>query len=353
MKMNDTKRFAELDSENMIAHINGLPDQLLRAWAVGQDLDMPKSKHIKQIIVAGMGGSAIGADLIKAYAETFLSVPLHVHRGYGLPAWAKGKECLVICSSHSGNTEETLSAFAQAAEHGCQILAATTGGRLAELTQAASQTTWLFDHQGQPRTAVGYSFGLLLALFARMGIIPDPEKELSDAVEAMKRQQENLLPDVPDTANSAKRLGGQFMGRWITIYGAELMAPVAQRWKTQINENAKAQASFELLPEADHNTLEGMTEPEDIFGGTMNIFLRADQNHPRNELRAEHTRMAVMLAGQNTDTLEAQGDSRLANIWTALHYGDYTSYYLAMAYGLDPTAVPMLVDLKEKMSNSK
>ncbi len=169
----------------------------------------------------------------------------------------------------------------------------------------------------------------------------------------MKEQQKSLLPEIPDTANSAKRMAGQFVGRWVTIYGAELMAPVAQRWKTQINENAKAQATFEILPEADHNTLEGMLQPEDQFGATMNVFLRAALNHPRNELRAKHTRMAVMLEGQNTDTLEALGDSRLANIWTALHYGDYTSYYLAMAYGLDPTAVPMLVDLKEKMAQSK
>jgi glucose/mannose-6-phosphate isomerase len=353
MNMNDIKAFQELDTQNMIGHINDLPDQLMRAWKEGQSLNLPAYDGVKQVIIAGMGGSAIGADLLRAYAAPQMAHSLSVHRGYGLPAWAKGKETLFICSSHSGNTEETLSSFEAAKKQGCQILAISTGGKLAEEAKNSGRGLWLFDHQGQPRTAVGYSFGLLLALFSRLKFINDPAKELEAAVAAMKAQQENLLPEIPDTANSAKRMAGQFIGRWVTIYGAELMAPVAQRWKTQINENAKAQATFEILPEADHNTLEGLMQPEEQFGASMNIFLRAELNHPRNELRAEHTRMAVMLEGQNTDTLEALGDSRLANIWTTLHYGDYCSYYLAMAYGLDPTDVPMLVKLKEKMAKSK
>jgi glucose/mannose-6-phosphate isomerase len=158
-----------------------------------------------------------------------------------------------------------------------------------------------------------------------------------------------LFPEVPDTANPAKRMGGQFMGRWITIFGAGLLAPVARRWKTQINENAKAQASFELIPEADHNTLQGVEQPERQFPATMAIFLSSTHNHPHNERRTELTRMAIMLAGQNTDTIIARGESRLAHMWTTLHYGDYASYYLALAYGLDPTPVPMLAEFKEKM----
>jgi len=296
-----------------------------------------------------MGGSAIGADLLAAYAEPHLAAPLFVHRDYGLPAWARGSETLVICSSHSGNTEETLSAFEAAKAAGCRILAATTGGKLAEAAKKSKAPLWVFDHKGQPRTAVGYSFGLLLASVARLKLIPDPSAELKDAVSAMKDQQNSLLPEVRDTGNSSKRMGGQFMGRWITIYGAGLMAPVARRWKTQLNENAKVTASFEALPEADHNTLQGVMQPEGQFNATMSIFLRAAHNDPRNERRTELTRMAMMLQGQNTDTITALGESRLANMWTALHYGDYTSYYLAMAYGLDPTPVPMLAELKEKM----
>jgi len=349
MNLNDVERFKKLDPEDMIGHINGLPNQLQTAWDLGNKLDLPEWAGIRQIIVAGMGGSAIGADLLSAYAAPSMTASMHVQRGYDLPGWALGEETLVICSSHSGNTEETLSSFDAAQKSGCRILAVTTGGQLADRAQKAGLPLWIFDHQAQPRTAVGYSFGLLLAAAARLELIPDPSEELKGTLVAMKDQQKNCLPEVPDTANSSKRMGGQFMERWITIWGAGLMAPVARRWKTQINENAKAQASFEILPEAGHNAIQGVVEPEGSFSSTMTLFLRSDQNHPRDELRAEHSRMAVMVEGQNTDTITALGDSRLAHIWTALHYGDYVSYYLAMAYGLDPTPVPMLVDLKKKM----
>lgn len=353
MNLNDTKRFKQLDPDDMAGHINGLPDQLAAAWELGQTLDLPDWDGIRQVVVAGMGGSAIGADLVAAFGEPTLKAALLIHRGYGLPAWATGEDTLVICSSHSGNTEETLSAFAAARAQGCRVLAVSTGGQLAEAAAAAGYPVWKFNHTGQPRTAVGYSFGLLLAALTRLGLHADPSAEVADAVAAMKAQQASLLPEVRDTQNSSKRMAGQFVGRWITIYGAGLLAPVARRWKTQINENAKAVASFELLPEAGHNTLQGVTEPEGEFRASMSIFLRAHLNHPRDELRAEHTRMAVMVEGQNTDTITAQGETRLANMWTTLHYGDYTSYYLAMAYGVDPTPVPMLAELKEKMKSAE
>jgi len=349
MDLNDTQRFKQLDPEDMIGHINGLPDQLAAAWKLGNRLPLPRWRGIKQVVAAGMGGSAIGSDLVAAYAEHTLKAGWTTWRDYGLPSWARGSETLVICSSHSGNTEETLSAFDAAKAAECRILVVCTGGDLEKAAKKAKATLWVFKHKGQPRCAVGYSFGLLLAAAARLKLLPDPNEDIADAVAAMKDQQKTFLPEVRDTSNSAKRMGGQFMGRWITIYGAGLMAPVARRWKTQLNEVAKVAASFEILPEADHNALQGVMQPEAQFNATMAIFLRAAHNDPRNERRTELTRMAMMLQGQNTDTITAQGSGRMANLWTALHYGDYAAYYLAMAYGVDPTPVPMLNELKQKM----
>lgn len=353
MDLNDTQRFRELDTEKMIDLIDELPDQLGNAWKLANQQELPNWENIQQVVVAGMGGSAIGADLLAAYTESTSKASLSVHRDYDLPAWAEGESTLVICSSHSGNTEETLSAFEAAQARGCRILAVTIGGRLGEMAEAAQVPLWKFDFPHQPRSAVGYSFGLLLGAFARLDLIPDPNDELHGAIEAMKQQQKSLLPEVPDTQNSSKRMAGQFMGRWITIYGAGLMAPVARRWKTQLNEIAKAQASFEIIPEACHNTLQGVLNPQEQFGATMNIFLRAASNHPRNQLRDEFTRMGIMLEGLNTDFVTAQGETPLAQMWTALHYGDYTAYYLAMAYGVDPTPVPMLAELKEKLEAAR
>lgn len=351
MDLNNTEFFKELDQENMIGHINNLPDQLTNAWEIGQKSDLPAWTEINKIVVSGMGGSAIGADLLASYIEPNGTVPIILHRDYDLPAWASGEDTLVICSSYSGNTEETLSAFAQAKVRGCKILAVATGGKLAEQAKALDNAAvWSFDYKSQPRAAVGYSFTLLLAAYSRLGFLADPGAELKSTVLTMKEEQEVLRPEVPDTENSAKRLAGQLYGRWITIFGAGLLAPVARRWKGQINEVAKAQAALETLPEADHNTLQGVMQPEDGFGKSMSIFLRSTHNHERNQLRDEFTRMGMMLEGINTDFFLGKGSSRLADMWTTLHYGDYTSYYLAMAYGIDPTPVPMLIDLKGKMA---
>ena len=349
MNMNNVERFRELDPQGMIDHINALPDQLAGAYQLGLSLDLPKWDGIQQVLVAGMGGSAIGGDLLAEYARPLASAPVIVHRDYGLPTWAKDEGTLLICSSHSGNTEETLSVFAEAAKANCRILAVTTGGKLAEQAKEAGAALWIFEDDFQPRAAVGFSFGLLLAALFRLGLIPDPQADLAGAVAAMKAQQENLLPEVPDTANPAKRMGGQFMGRWVTIFGSGYMRPIARRWKCQINELSKAQATFEELPEADHNTLQGVIQPQGQFDYTMSIWLRGPHNHPRNLLRDEFTRTGMMVQGINTDFVMGTGDSPLAEMWTALHYGDYASYYLAMAYEVDPTPVPMLIELKGKM----
>lgn len=352
MEIDNLERMQQLDSENMIGLINGLPDQLAAAWDFGQKLPTRKFENIRRVVVVGMGGSAIGADLLAAYAEPFLSVPFIVQRGYELPAWASGEHTLVICSSHSGNTEETLSGYQLARQRSCKVIAITTGGRLAENAAANGDLLWQFDFPSQPRAAVGYSFGLLIAALARQNLIPDQHAAIAEAVRAMKAHQKKLLPEVKVPVNPAKRLAGQFIGRWATIWASGLLAPVARRWKTQINENANAQASFELIPEANHNTLQGVQQPESQFGASMHLFLLAKHDHPRNQIRCQITKETFMLEGQNTDIYTARGDSRLANIWTTLLFGDYLSYYLAISYGIDPTPVAMLAQFKDRMKKA-
>ncbi len=347
--LDDVRRFQELDSEHMLEEIDGLPDQLQIAWELGQQPPLPDAVGIRQVVIAGMGGSAIGADLLAAYALPLCPVPVFVHRNYDLPAWANGPETLVIASSHSGNTEETLSAFDAAVQRGCRLMAVCTGGQLAEKAREHGVPLWTFDHKGQPRAAVGYSFGLLLAAFTRLGLIPDPSEELAGAVQAMRDQQAHLRADVPTTQNPAKRMAGQWVGRWVVVLGADHLEPVARRWKGQISEVAKSWGQFEFLPESDHNTLAGLVQPEEQFAHSMVIFLQADSLHPRNQLRVDVTRQIFMVEGLNTDVYRATGGSRLAHMWTALHFGDYSAYYLAMAYGIDPSPVPAIESLKVEL----
>ena len=229
------------------------------------------------------------------------------------------------------------------------MLAITTGGALARQADAAGAPIWRFEHVGQPRAAVGFSFSLLLAALTRLNLIPEPSDELEGAIAAMRAQQADIQPNVPDVRNPAKRLAGQLVGRLVTVIGSDVLAPVARRWKGQINELAKAWGAYDTLPEADHNTLAGSLNPQEDLGRVTVIFLRASSDHPRNRQRADLTRHILMLNGIGTDYHDARGDSRLANLWTALHFGDYAGYYLAMAYGIDPSPVDAIESLKKAL----
>ncbi len=351
--LDDFQKFSQIDTQNMLGEINHLPSQLEQAWEMGNQLPLPQVGPIQHVLIAGMGGSAIGADLLGAYLEPLGRVPFIVQRDYTLPGWANSPATLVVASSHSGNTEETLSVFEQAVAAGCSVAAICTGGKLAELAETRGIPLWRFKHDGQPRAAVGFSFGLLLAMLSRLGLLPDPSAELMDAIQAMRHQQQTLLAEAPVVNNPAKRLAGQLINRWVVVMGSGFLAPVARRWKGQISEVSKAWAQFEFLPEADHNTLAGVENPPEMLSQTMILFLRGSLDHPQNILRSDLTRQTFMLAGLGTDYFEAKGETRLAQMWTTLHFGDYVSYYLAMAYGVDPTPVPAIESLKLALKHAR
>jgi len=353
MNLDDLDRFKQLDSLNMLGEIDNLPDQLGYAYQLGMKHPLPDWQDVKQVVITGMGGSAIGADLLAAYCAALAPLPVSVHRDYDLPLFARGAETLVICSSHSGNTEETLSAFDAARKAECRIIVVCTAGELAKRAKENTIPLWTFDHAGKASSAVGFSFGLLLAMFQRLGFIPDQKTAIDETVAAMKRSQGYLKADVIAARNPAKRYAGQLMGRWITIMGSGLTAPVARRWKGQLNEIAKAGANFDFLPEADHNTLAGTTNHQETLNAhTITLFLRADSDHPRNRLRSDLTRQAFMLEGMNTDHVDARGKNPLAHIWTLIQFGDYMAYYLAMGYGVDPTSVKVVADFKQAMNET-
>jgi glucose/mannose-6-phosphate isomerase len=354
MNLDDLEYFKKLDTLDMLGEIDNLPNQLANAYQLGMQQPLPDVKDVRQVVIAGMGGSAIGADLLASYCASLAQLPVSIHRDYGLPLFARGPETLVICSSHSGNTEETLDAFEAARRVGCRIMAVCTGGELAKRAKENDIPFWTFVHKGQPRAAVGFSFGLLLAFFERLGFIPNQKDAMEDAIASMKRSQEHLKVDIPAAKNSAKRYAGQLMGRWVTIMGSGLLTTVARRWKGQINEVAKAGANFEFIPEANHNTLAGTMYPEETLNAhTMTIFLESPSDHPRNHLRMELTRKAFMMEGLNTDLIEARGNTPLAHMWTTILFGDYMAYYLAMAYGVNPTPIKALVDFKQAMTEAK
>jgi glucose/mannose-6-phosphate isomerase len=351
MNLDDLELFKKIDTQNMLAQINGLPDQLGQAWELGQTLPLPDFKDIHNIVISAMGDSAIGAELAAAAASSGIRLSVTVHRGYDLPAFASGKVTLVVCISHSGNSEEVLTALDSAIKNNCSVLAISTGGEISKRAAEKNIPLWKFSYSGTDTMGVAYPFSLVLALFARLGLIPDPSADIAEAVAMMKRSQQHIVAGMIAAKNPAKRYAGQLVGRWVTFVATENLAPVARRWKTQINQIAKAGANFEIIPEATHNTLIATINPNSTLNAhTMTLFMRAKSDHPRNRLRSDLMRQAFMLEALNTDVIDARGESIIAHFWTLIIFGDYMAYYLAMAYGADPAEEEAFVNFKRSLN---
>lgn len=350
MNLDDLSLMDSLDPAGMRRKIDDLPEQLAAAWSRSESLPFPTGSPATHIVFAGMGGSAIGADLACVQARPSARASLTVWRDYGLPRWAEGPMTMVVVSSHSGNTEESLSAYDRAKKAGARCVAITSGGELARRAAENGDPVWPIDHSGPPRAAVGFSFAYSLRLLAGLGQIDDPSQDVARAVAAMQEQQKMFRAESPVVHNPAKRMAGQLMDRWPIIFGSGVLAPVARRLRTQINELAKAPAQYEEVPEADHNVVAGTVGPESLIARTMAVFLRSPADDPALTRRIEATRHILMVEGYNTDSIDGVGEGRLAQQWTCLHYGDYAAYYLAVAYGVDPTPIPAIENLKEVLS---
>lgn len=334
------------DPQDMNAAIEALGAELISGWQLGLKSAIPDVGTLQKVVICGVGGSAIGGDFTTAVLLDKLPIPVAAHRNYGLPGWAHGPETLVICSSHSGNTEETLSSYHEALLRGCSLISICTGGKLAELSRENGTTFWKFDHVGQPRTAIGWTVGLLLALFFRLGLIEDQAQAVEEAAAVLAEGILRLGKESPVSSNPAKRLAGQLIERNIVIYGAGEMDVIARRWKSEINELAKAWAVFESIPEMNHNALAGLRHPESLYEHTSAIFLRSDYDHQRNQKRIELNQPFFLEAGVAVDNVSARGERKLAQMFSLLQFGDYVSYYLALAYGEDPTPIESLNTLK-------
>ncbi len=352
MNLDDLEHMRAIDRSDMLSHIDALPDQFENAWKLAQTLPLPEShRHPRQIVLCGMGGSAIGGNLIAALISKTASVPFSVVRGYDLPAYASGPETLVIASSHSGNTEETLSATDQALARGVRLLAVTTGGQLAEHAKTHGYPVWKFDYTSQPRAALGWSFGLLIGLAHRLGLAPDLEADLQEAVAAMRTQRPFYAANSPVPQNPAKRGAGQLIGRIPVFFGAGIFEPVVRRWKCQFNENANVWAQYETMPEADHNTVVGIEFPAENMIKMAAVFITSPEfDHRRVSVRHDLTFKMCLENAIMADKFRPEGRSALAQMCYAIQYGDYVSFYAAIAYGMDPTEIAPIVELKEQLA---
>jgi glucose/mannose-6-phosphate isomerase len=349
--LDDPATLRRIDPEDMLGKVSEMPRQLAQARRVAAALAPdPRLSEVDAVIVLAMGGSAIGAELVAAAAGDRLRVPLLVHRDYGLPAGA-GERTLIVAASHSGETAETLSGFAAARQLGLPTVAITTGGRLAASAAEAGMPVLEYQLGGQPRAAIGYGVGLVHELLSRLGLVRDPDP-IASAVSVTEDLVERLGPPVETDANPAKQLAWAIFGRTPIVYGHGPMAAVAHRWKTQFNENAKAWAAWEPMPEANHNAIEGSLNPRELGDAPYIVQVRDPDEPPEI---AERYRVVEELLGERATSRSAvwaEGTTPLARVLSGVAYGDLVSVYLAILYQTDPTPVTLLAMLKERLARA-
>lgn len=323
----------------MIDDVLGIPDQLRDAlWRV--ESARLEEADAAGVMICGMGGSAIGADLAAAALGDRATRPLLTVRGYALPSWAT-PEWTVLCSSYSGATEETLACFEAAGALGARRVVASTGGPLVEQAREAGVPVVGLPGIFQPRAAVAYMFVSAAEVIALAGAAPRIHTEIDAAAAFLAEQAETLR-------FQAAEIAGLLDGTAPVIYGADLTAAVARRWKTQANENAKLPAFYGELPEADHNELCGWGA-----GGEHRlaaVFLEDRDQHPRVGRRFELTAEALTAAGATAVRVETAGETRTARLLWATMLGDLVSLDLAEQRGVDPLSVRAIDDLKEAMA---
>ena len=330
----------------MLDAIGGLPEQCRQAWQAARSLALPPPySQIDRIVILGMGGSAIAGDMLRALLQRESAVPVFNVRQYELPPFVD-ERTLVIASSFSGNTEETLSAFDQALATPAKKLAVTGGGQLLATARANGVPVFTYQFQGQPRAALGWSLMPLLAVARSLGLMPGLEREAEEALAVMADLQEQISEGTPAVQNPVKQVAQRLHGKLPVIYGAGFLTPVAHRWKTQLNENSKAWSFYEELPEANHNAILGYELPREIARSAAVVLLQSNLVHPRVQLRFDFTQRMLEKAGVDVLTVGARGQSALAQMLSLVLFGDYVSCYLALLNGVDPSLTTAIDNLK-------
>ena len=350
VNLDDLLIYRQLDISGMLEHLRQFPEQCQLAWERVLKFDLPPEySPIDKVVILGMGGSAIGGDMVRRLALAESKVPVWVHRDYGLPPFVD-QNTLVIASSYSGNTEETLSAFTASFKITAKKLVLTTGGKLRELAEKESIPVFIIDYQAPPRAAFPHSFIPLVGIFQKLGLLSDKSADLKQALQILNKLSGDLVETTPRLSNPAKQLATRLWRHLVVIYGAEMLSEVAQRWKNQLNENSKTWAIFELFPELNHNAVVGYEFPPEVKERVFVVLLHSALFHPRSQLHYEATAKLIAKSGIGHELVEAVGKTALAQVMSLVLFGDYVSFYLAILNETDPTPLDSIDFVKQYLA---
>lgn len=338
-----------LDTQGMREAHALLPDQIERAAASARQLDgLPEHEWIEQVVILGMGGSGIAGDIVHAVTSPLSPVPVTVVKNYELPAFV-GEGTLVFAMSFSGDTEEVVESATEAAVQGAKVVAVTSGGQLERLaTGWGSPISKIETDVSQPRAALGALVTPPLVALERVGLFPGATQWIALALDQLRRRRDQLLSDASPAREIARRIN-----RTIPLIqgGGALGATAAQRWKTQINENAKAPAFWSVQPELCHNEVVGWGQNGDVTRQMLTVVqLRHSGEHPQVERRHQLVGESLLEFVADVIEVRAEGEGDLAQILDLMFLGDFVSLEMAFAEGIDPGPITAIDELKAALN---
>jgi glucose/mannose-6-phosphate isomerase len=349
VELNETT-IRRIDTSGMRKLLLRFPEQIEEAIAIGKktgiSLDLSK---VSSIIITGLGGSAIGGDLLRSYLAGEVGIPIVVNRHYFLPQFVT-RRSLVIVSSYSGNTEETLAAHHDALKRGARLLCISSNGATEKVARQHKSALIKIPEGFPPRAALGYSFFPILVTLIRNGLVRSRRRDFQETVELLKRKAV-LYCKLESSSNDAVSIARQLKGRLPVIYSTtEHLDSVNLRWRTQLAENAKVLAYGNVLPEMNHNELVGWNVLKKLMKEIAVVILRDADEHPRVRVRLDLTKRIVSKYSSHVTEVKSEGETLLARMFSLIHLGDWVSYYLAVLNGVDPTPVKVIDYLKSELA---
>lgn len=335
----------EYDPSGMKDKIKGFPDQIIDSYEKGKSCKIEETLEPRNIVVTGMGGSAIAGDLLQDLLFQDLKIPIFINRGYGLPAFVNDQTLLLI-SSYSGNTEETIYSLNEGLKRNATIVAFTSNGEIENIAMNRGIQAIIFPKGYPPRSALGFSFFSMLGLIKNYFNIPFDDKDIVNLRLRLLGLKDRLVGTPNETTELAKMLKGQIS----LIYITRRLKSIALRWQTQINENSKTFVHINMLPEANHNEIVGLQFPKEIIKQMHLIFLRAEYyEHKQVKQRFRITEELLRDKVGNITTIISDGHNKLEDMFFLIYKGDFLSYYLSQFLRIDPTPVKRIDLLKKRL----
>jgi len=349
--LDDISLISEIDKSDLIGKIASFPEQIRKAKEIINTTSIDPIYKIDNIIISGMGASAISGEIIENLFRDKIDIPIFVNRRYDLPKWAH-KNTLLISQSYSGNTEETLSSFKHGFQKRCKIIGISSGGKLEEYCKNRKVSHIKIPENIPPRAATGYIlFSSLLAL-KKIGVLKiDYISEIGESILITQELINNVNKEIKEEENLAKQLANKIYGSIPQVYGFNEYAPIAKRWCTQFNENSKIICKYDEVSECNHNDIVGWSADIDVSKKFSCILFRDHENESIYiSKRLEFMKKLFLEVANNVIEINVKGKKRLSKMMYAMCLGDFVSVYLAILRKVDPTPIAAITELKDELS---